>query len=182
MDQSVCEYMDRRIDKTAECWEWTGSVYGNGYGRLRCAPNTGALAHRVAYARWVGPLVDGLTIDHLCRNRRCVNPAHLEQVTITENVRRSSRTQSQMARTHCPQGHEYSESNTLTYRGMRQCITCRQEHGLRYLAKNRDAKRDACRARYYAKTGRPVPVERKACGPRWEGSKIQRMVDELKAA
>lgn len=182
MDQSVLEYMDRRINKTAGCWDWTGSMYGNGYGRLRCASRQGELAHRVAYEMWVGPLVEGLTIDHLCRNKRCVNPAHLEQVTITENVRRSSRSQSQMSRTHCPQGHEYTASNTLTYRGMRQCIACRQEHGLRYMAKNREAKRDACRARYYAKTGRPVPATRRPCGPRLEGSNVQRMLDKLKVA
>ena len=182
MKQTLAEYLETRLHKTPRCWDWTGSMYGNGYGRVRRGENSGALAHRVAYSLWVGPIADGMTIDHLCRNKRCVNPAHLEQVTITENVRRSTKSQAQITRTHCPQGHEYSESNTLVFRGMRQCRTCRKEHGDRYNAKNASARRAACRARYYAKTGRAVPTEKRACGPRWEGSKMQRILEEVRTA
>jgi hypothetical protein len=84
------------------CWEWTGQINGSGYGLLNAAPSTW-LAHRWAYEWLVGPISDGLTLDHLChtndphcppgpcRHRRCVNPAHLEPVTQSENARRVAR-------------------------------------------------------------------------------------------
>lgn len=70
------------------CWVWTASQNGTGYGALTIA-GARKLAHRLAYAHLVGPIPDGLDLDHLCRNRMCVNPAHLEPVTRRENLRRS---------------------------------------------------------------------------------------------
>lgn len=70
------------------CWEWDGTLSVEGYGVFR--ENYRQIkAHRWTYEQFVGPIPDGLTIDHLCRNRRCVNPAHLEPVTAGENARRS---------------------------------------------------------------------------------------------
>ena len=65
------------------CWEWTGHVNNAGYGRVK-----NDYAHRLAYEMFVGPIPDGADLDHLCRRRSCVNPAHLEPVTRSENVRR----------------------------------------------------------------------------------------------
>lgn len=98
-----------------ECWPWTGGQNGYGYGYFNVdVTRTGhrnAAAHRVAYELSVGPIPDGLTLDHLCLNRLCVNPAHLEPVTLAENIRRSPQAKAKLARTHCPQGHEYTPEN-----------------------------------------------------------------------
>ena len=78
------------------------------------------LAHRWSYEHFVGHIPDGLTIDHLCRNRRCVRPDHLEPVTSGENTRRAMRNT-------CIKGHPFDEANTWTYRGKRYCRTCRRD-------------------------------------------------------
>lgn len=70
------------------CWVWTGSRNRNGYGQM-FFDGRSRLAHRVAYAAYIGPIPDGLSIDHLCRTKCCVNPEHLEAVTASENVRRA---------------------------------------------------------------------------------------------
>lgn len=85
------------------------------------------LAHRYAYELLVGPIPEGLHIDHLCRVRLCVNPAHLEAVTCHENNRRStSPTAVNAKKTHCPRGHEYTEENTYFAPpdGRRMCKPC----------------------------------------------------------
>lgn len=82
-------------------------------------------AHRLVYERNVGPIPDGLTIDHLCRRRNCLNHEHMEAVTRHENTIRGEGPSAQHARkTHCPSGHPYDESNTRLYRGSRYCIAC----------------------------------------------------------
>jgi len=105
------------------CWMWRGQTIPLGYGRLS---HGGPLqAHRVAYEILVGPIPEGLTIDHLCRVPGCVNPAHLEPVTASENLRRRH-----AAVTHCPQGHEYTAENTYQHRGSRYCKACTRERKL----------------------------------------------------
>lgn len=76
-----------RIDAETGCWIWTGAQL-KGYGRLSTRSNPSGLAHRIVYSALVGPIPDGLTLDHLCQNTLCVNPAHLEPVTASENLRR----------------------------------------------------------------------------------------------
>jgi HNH endonuclease len=101
------------------CALWTGAVTSSGYGSLRHEGRT-VQAHRKAWEDANGPIPDGLHIDHLCRNRLCINPEHLEPVTPGENTRRARRIV-----THCPQGHEYTEANTLRNgNGNRYCRTC----------------------------------------------------------
>lgn len=122
-----------KVDKTSHpngCWIWMGSKLSAGYGTIwDYDRGQVTVAHRVAYALVNGEIPDSLQIDHLCRNTGCVNPAHLEPVTPRENTVRgyapSIGASHQLAKTACPQGHPYDESNT--YRrpaGGRGCRLC----------------------------------------------------------
>lgn len=100
---------------TGDCIVWTGKIDRAGYGHMQVDGKT-RMAHRVAYESVHGPIPEGMEIDHLCRNRPCINAAHLEAVTPTVNVLRSSSPTLTKARfsqrTHCRNGHEYSLENT----------------------------------------------------------------------
>ena len=128
-----------KVDRSSPttCWVWKGAVDRDGYGQF--GDGTGRAhqkmkkAHRFAYESLVGPIPVGLVIDHLCRNTSCVNPAHLEPVTVGDNIRRGETGQNlivmQLAKTHCPQGHEYTPENTYSRpsrRRERSCRTCRK--------------------------------------------------------
>jgi len=122
--------LDRLADKFLVgdgCWEWVAAIGGGGYGVVRNDGRQQA-AHRVLYEIMVGPIPAGLQLDHLCRNRRCVRPGHLEPVTCGENIRRGTaggiRGAQQQAKTHCPAGHAYDEDNTRLARGRRICRAC----------------------------------------------------------
>ena len=126
-----------RVDKSANCWLWTGSINNAGYGRIaRSGDGVGGLAHRISYELEAGPIPAGLEIDHLCRVRACVNPAHLEPVTRAENVRRAA-----AAITHCRQGHEYAPENTYIdpRTRKRQCRVCNRLPGRRQRAARRES-------------------------------------------
>jgi len=129
-----------KVDKTETCWLWMGGR-NNGYGYFRLGGTGGprAYAHRFAYEQLIGPVPDGLQLDHLCRVRHCVNPAHLEPVTSRENCLRGESLQAANAqKTHCPKGHLYDAANTwITAEGWRACRTCQNARNLRsyYLRK-----------------------------------------------
>ena len=109
------------------CWYWTGAIGPGGYGRFTVAQGLVAIAHRFAYELLMGPIPAGLTLDHLCREKSCINPRHLEPVTADENIKRSSECVATInsRKTHCPRGHEYTPENTRISRGKRYCEACR---------------------------------------------------------
>jgi hypothetical protein len=111
------------------CWLWCAEInHRNGYGRYRISTSRSQLAHRFAYELLVGPIPDGLDLDHLCRVRACVNPAHLEPVTRRENLLRGNTIPARFAeRTHCNDGHPLSGENLrITSSGHRACATCQR--------------------------------------------------------
>ncbi len=116
------------------CWDYMGTKGNNGYGCLWHDGHS-TFAHRFAYQLFVGPIPEGLEIDHLCRNRKCVNPDHLETVTKKENLLRGIGFGAINARkTHCPNGHAYDTSNTrYDYRGYRYCRACSRQEKLKHL-------------------------------------------------
>jgi hypothetical protein len=105
------------------CWLWMTGIKGDGYGAFT-ANGKSLLAHRFSYTILIGPIPDGLELDHLCRRTGCVNPSHLEPVTSLENTQRGERA----TRTHCRRGHPYSGSNLylLPHVKGRDCRTCRK--------------------------------------------------------
>ena len=133
------------------CWVWKAFKDRHGYGkfwdgtRLPSGNPRKVLAHRFAYELLVGPIPDGLQIDHLCRNRSCVNPAHMEPVTSGENVRRGNSPrlsgERMRAKAHCPQGHKYTQENTYVWRGVRHCRECRRIRAREQRRKNRASSR-----------------------------------------
>lgn len=105
------------------CWLWTAAT-ARGYGQFWNEDRKVVRAHRWAYEALVGTVTEGLELDHLCRERACVNPAHLEPVTHGENVRRSP-LHAHRVKTECPQGHDYDEANTYHHpSGRRRCRAC----------------------------------------------------------
>lgn len=129
-----------RVAEESGCWEWIGTLNADGYGKVvvgyKDEPRQPikSFAHRVAFQAWRGPITQGLELDHLCRNRKCCNPEHLELVTRKENVRRGDlpRFMKEKAanQTHCYKGHELSGDNSVLQgpdKKNRVCRTCRAQ-------------------------------------------------------
>lgn len=149
-----------KIQITPGCWIWTGTKHSGGYGTINVRLGVNAvsklLVHRVVYEHYNGPIPRGLTLDHLCRNRLCVNPDHLEPVTNKENILRGEAFSAVFARRdRCVRGHLLTPENTSRYshKGIDQgriCRTCHRERQREQNRKHRD-KRNALRRNGYAK-------------------------------
>lgn len=137
----------QQVDKTESCWLWTGSLTHNGYGRMGFRGKVHR-AHRLAYELLIGGAIpDGLTLDHLCRERRCVNPAHLEAVPLRVNILRGEGGAAlNVRKTRCPAGHPLDGAN-LRRDGSnraRRCRACKQarestdDYRTRHAAKARE--------------------------------------------
>lgn len=123
------QVVDRLVPQDDGCWVWPESqAVVAEYQRVTISGVTRP-AHRVVYEHLVGPIPDGLYLDHLCRNKRCANPEHLEPVTNQENQRRGIHGM----KVACPQGHPYDETNTYVYQGRRSCRKC---HAIRQAPRN----------------------------------------------
>jgi len=140
--RSAVERFWVKVDKTGDCWLWMAGLCSGGYGQFRISTERKTVAHRFAYEQMVGPVPDGLQLDHLCRVKRCVNPSHLEPVTGRVNTLRSSGPTAMHARqTHCKRGHEFTSENTwLTKAGHRVCSTCALAGARRRYAEKRSGR------------------------------------------
>lgn len=139
---STLDDLQKWVDFTDSCWNWKGSVDRKGYGRVTFRGRKDR-SHRLFYEMFIEKVPIGKQIDHLCRNRSCCNPAHLEVVTSRENTLRGESPPSLNAvKTHCLKGHEFTEENTITEtkRGRvgRKCRTCMNQHNSDWYFRNRE--------------------------------------------
>lgn len=138
------------------CWIWTEKRHPCGYGVV-----SKVLAHRLAYQMFRGPIPAGLQLDHVCRQRGCVNPAHLRPVTIRENVLAPGSRSPQAvnrAKTHCVRGHAFDEANTYRWKNKRLCLTCMWERERQ--RPKRTGYYQAYNERRRAKPRRTAPMDR----------------------
>ena len=129
---------DAKVSRQPDgCWLWTGYIGTHGYGMISTTKAAGRrpdVAHRISYELYVGPIPDGLVIDHLCRVRACVNPAHLEAVTQQTNFLRSEHQSAvSLRRNRCKHGHKLSDNARVSASGKRDCRECvKRRNAARY--------------------------------------------------
>lgn len=123
------------------CWLWTAALTVKGYSTFNVPELSTTLGHRVSYRMFKGEIPNAFEIDHLCRMKCCVNPDHLEAVTVKENIRRNPNSIGliRLRQTHCHKGHEFSTANvTITKKGARRCKECHNEESRRRYLRDRN--------------------------------------------
>lgn len=130
-----------KIDFSGDCWEWTAAVNSKGYG-IFSVDGSGRLAHRLSYERWMRPIPEGMQIDHLCHNKLCVRPAHLEPVANEENSRRRWETY-----TICASGHPLTGDNVRVHRrangvDTNECVLCARARSKAYRERAKRQRRE----------------------------------------
>jgi hypothetical protein len=129
-----------KVNEETGCWEWQGYLNNHGYGRHTFKAGDSYFAHRVSYTRHKGPIPDGLVLDHLCRNPRCINPEHLEAVTDQINVLRGMAPGAKAQRRDaCLRGHLYAEYGKV-WNVRRYCTACGAINLAAYKARQAEAK------------------------------------------
>ena len=149
--EGIADRLKKGAKEVNGCWEWQKSKQSEGYGVLRLVVDGKSklcYAHRTSYEQFVGPIPEGFVIDHLCRNRCCINPAHLEVVTFAENCLRGTGSPAKKARrNHCDKGHEYNPENTRMNGTVRMCLTCalaaKERSNTRRRERRKAARKDA---------------------------------------
>jgi len=123
----------RHVKPSKGCWNWSGLLGRDGYPLLRVGKRR-LVASRLSYAVHNGPIPEGLVIDHLCRNRGCINPTHLEAVTQSENLQRGLRG---VLKSQCANGHPYTKVYRSPTTGKRMCRICTAQASRRYQERKR---------------------------------------------
>lgn len=164
--ESVFEYPNVRTE--SGCLEFGGFIQ-YGYG-IACIGRQRYKAHRRAWEETNGPIVDDLTVDHVCRNTRCIEPTHLRLLSRADNTSCSTRAEEQKAKTHCPQGHAYEGSNVyIDKRGARHCMACTRERTKAWQAKQKElkaqrrAERNTCRNGLHQMTPENTRIDSRGC-------------------
>lgn len=149
---SIIERLKRHIEVSetlfwngTPCWIWTACKTHDGYGRIQVRKHA-LMAHRVSYEEHIGPIPEGLTLDHLCRHRACINPLHSDPVTMEVNILRGLGMGALNAvKTHCKRGHPLSGENLYLYSdGRRSCQVCRRAYHNADYCSNRAANGFKC--------------------------------------
>jgi len=146
-----------KVEKTTTCWNWIAFKDKDGYGKFKPTITECVRAHRFSYELIKGEIPEGLQLDHICKNKACVNPAHLEIVTCDENIKRADNqlTTINSKKTHCPLGHPLSDHNLyINCRGRRECRTCLKARKDKFYENHKTELQD--KARSYQREKRPV--------------------------
>ena len=130
-------FWDKAVLYPDGCWVWTAALNNEGYAAFTMGGRS--LAHRIAYEELVGPIPEGMVLDHVCRTRSCVNPAHLEPVTQSENLLRGNTANARKsAQLSCIHGHEFTDENTyIKPNGTRACRECDRTRSREYQRRRR---------------------------------------------
>lgn len=138
VSRPLIDRLNEKIERTDSCWLWRGATTGgaHAYGMI-WQDGKNLLAHRVMHALYKSNIDGGQEIDHLCRNKLCVNPDHLEAVSHKENMLRADPGQRWRQKTHCPKGHAYTAENTRITHGSRSCKSCESIYNKRRWAESK---------------------------------------------